>query len=95
MSGHLGRCPGCDSRVWVDTLMTKLEADAQALADVRTLDEWAAADDERYVVTGPQYFGKSWYCTLWHVENKREAGPFQADTPDAARHAAAEWVRSQ
>lgn len=58
------------------------------------LDAWAAADDERYVVYGPQYGGQSWYCTLWHTELKRVGGPFQAATADEARAAAARAIES-
>lgn len=81
---------GVDGRV--TEALRHLKADAQALADVRTLDEWAKAN------------GARWSCTPWndgwavcirrgpHADlSPHHAGP----TPDAARHAAAEWVRGQ
>lgn len=80
-------------------------ADAQALADLRTLDEWAQAGDKakgyrsHVLLPGTPlhdtpgasrvvlrvYTGHHWRAV--HTEH----GP----TPDAARHAAAEWVRGQ
>lgn len=71
------------------------EADAQALADVRTLDEWAKADDAKYWTCGPVYFGAGYYCSLRYDSEPHSRMSGHGPTPDAARHAAAEWVRGQ
>jgi len=56
---------------------------------VAVLDAWAALDDDHYYVCGPQYYGRSWYVTCWHVKQKRVHGPFTGESADAARVAAA------
>lgn len=69
------------------------EADAQALADVRTLDEWAKANGMGWAVYfGPDTFTSGpGYCVRLGDLPPCATCP----TPDAARHAAAEWVRGQ
>jgi hypothetical protein len=75
------------------------EADAQALADVRTLDEWATP--ERHFRVAPTGLttpvGQAWMCArmLWRVTYWLSAEEFFAPNPDAARHDAAEWVRGR
>lgn len=70
------------------------EGIGQALADVRTLDEWARAPrGMRAVLVAPWGDGRV-SCEL----QQADIMPSQihiATTPDAARHAAAEWVRGQ
>lgn len=80
---------GCDPEAFAE-----LEADAQALADVRTLDAWARANPDDTLT--PRYRGypdaspeEQWEI---YVGND-EWGLFA--TPDAARSAAAVWVREQ
>lgn len=71
-------------------IVDMLEADAQALADVRTLDEWADAqgwDD----TPRPRMTAKGWHVPL----GVGGIEPTFGKTRDAARHAAAEWVRGQ
>ncbi len=86
----------------LDDVYREIAADAQALADVRTLDEWAVRHPGLAFLT--QDFGISatgnhaeddhserWACLAPSSLALRFLGP----TPDAARHAAAEWVRGQ
>jgi hypothetical protein len=71
----------------------KMQDDAQALDDVRTLDEWADKQIGAKHWSGPSVSKEAAACTL--VSNfGKSSNSFQADTPDAARHAAAEWVRA-
>lgn len=65
----------------------------QELADVRTLDEWRASlPGLDWHMTGSD--GWSW-CRLYWGDDLAGRRGFDGPTPDAARHAAAEWVRSQ
>jgi hypothetical protein len=67
--------------------VARLEADAQALADVRTLDEWAGID-------GAHWSSGDGGAVVLHFADGRKRA-FTGPTPDAARHAAAEWVRTE
>lgn len=94
---NCGRSCGVDSETEneVHDALACAEADAQALADVRTLDEWAAQDPENPFATtrGEVDEPMRWCC--WREGPPNERCYFYAPTPDAARHAAAEWVRGQ
>jgi hypothetical protein len=72
-------------------------ADAQALADVRTLDEWARRHGVD--VPAPGIAGRDVCCIRLLGRDDYGAskffGRFEGPTPDAARHAAAEWVRKE
>jgi hypothetical protein len=71
----------------------KAEADAQALADVRTLDEWRRANRlVRQVVVGSR-----WARVLCQLQQQGDdvVAPFVADSEDEARAKAAAWVREQ
>ena len=70
-----------------------LRADAQALADVRTLDDWAAPGSGHNVELAS---GAHYQVCYLHGWNGDEA-EFSCDgaTPDEARAAAAAWVREQ
>lgn len=77
-----------------DALKEQLRADAQALADVRTLDDWQS-------LRGRQV--EQWtHDPLTYVELRERNGDeltahvvVFADTPDEARAKAAAWVREQ
>lgn len=89
-----GDCPACG--VHPDDV-TKTMADAQALADVRTLDEWAACEvacAERFEWTTSKMIpaSKGWRCVLRGI-TLRPVRDFQDTTPEGARAKAAEWVR--
>lgn len=78
------------------------EADAQALADVRTLDDWIRQRRYRYYsVDNHPAASADWICSLHDpdIECEDDAPDTTAQgrgpTPDAARRAAAEWVRGQ
>jgi hypothetical protein len=68
-------------------------ADAQALADVRTLDEWQAGRPERYWACGLQFDQAC--CKLHDGFRALIATEFFAPTPEAARAKAAAWAREQ
>jgi hypothetical protein len=84
--------------------LAQLEADAQALADVRTLDDWAADRDRD---EGPMSASHStrrpennnrgdWVAHLFSgYEGDEDSHDFQGATPEAARAKAAAWVREQ
>lgn len=67
---------------------------AQALADVRTLDEWASetVDWRRWKCGALPGFGH--HCWLEDTQH-RTVKPFTGATPDEARAKAAAWVREQ
>lgn len=77
----------------------ELKAMGQALADVRTLD----ASRFRYLCIppkeAPQQLEGKYVCRLSERHSRpgysRQWGEFSGDSADAARHAAAEWVRGQ
>jgi hypothetical protein len=70
--------------------MPELLADAQALADMRTLDEWAAGQPIRTPSPSPHRTEVGdWF--IWLSTGKYFDGP----TPEAARAKAAAWVREQ
>lgn len=69
----------------------QLLAAAQALADMRTLDR-ARADGHDF---GQPYPETSKPSSPWRIESNDSDLYWQGPTPDAARHAAAEWVRAQ
>ena len=72
--------------------LVQLEADARVVANLRTLDAWERkALGNRYVTGG---VGLSRVCVRLLVDGG-ELHSVWADDHDAARHAAAEWVRSQ
>jgi hypothetical protein len=83
------RCMHCDQ------LWSTLRADAQALADVRTLD--AAATETNFWRTRPAGYGLAFNCArmVWSSGAWLSAEVFDAETPDAARAKAAAWVREQ
>lgn len=72
------------------------QADAQALADVRTLD--AYLETLPYVWSWElTRFNGSW-AVVFTDGNRSElelAPTLEGETPDASRHEAAEWVRKQ
>lgn len=76
-------------------LLLKLQAATQALADVRTLDDWAGEHTSReHSTTRDQALPHmlAWTCEL--RPGKFERGKeFSAPTPDEARANAAAWVR--
>jgi hypothetical protein len=95
-----GHVPGCPR--------LKVDADARALADVRTLDEWAGMrplhDPDRMagwkwslvdegVLDAPDRF----MCELRNLRcpEDEDGECFTGPTPDAARAKAAAWVREQ
>lgn len=99
------KAPVREARKWIAKQdPVKLQADAQALADVRTLDEWAAAKDDRSVD-----LSCGWCVAFKDKPHLQPPGQVRVrllvsgdpthieygDTPDAARHAAAEWVRTE
>jgi hypothetical protein len=63
----------------------------ESARDVRTLDEWAKKQRGEGQVTVYDSQGLHWCCGL-HADGFSRG--FTAETPEAARHAAAEWVRS-
>jgi hypothetical protein len=71
-----------------------LEADAQALADVRTLDVWAVSDSSLFwqVILTDSPAAESWLCS---VQTEDACFKFRGPTPEGARAKAAEWVREQ
>lgn len=75
-----------------DRAAASLEADAQALADVRTLDEWAGANTQHRAVELAQR-QVSLFCG--DTDTGDQYRRFNGPTPDAARAAAAVWVREQ
>lgn len=80
----------------VAELLPFAEADAQALADVRTLESHTTAKQfwrPRPVVTRSWEYVRMVWSDTFKVFEIHEC--FQGPTPDAARHAAAEWVREQ
>lgn len=84
--------------------LAKLESDAQALADVRTLDAWAA-DRERdegpsnasHTTRRPENPNRGeWVTHLFSgYEGDEDQHDFHGATPEGARAKAAEWVRKQ
>lgn len=73
-----------------DDELDRLEADAQALADVRTLDEWAAGQPIRTPSPSPYKTEVGdWFIWL------STGNYFDAPTPEGARAKVAEWVRKQ
>ena len=72
----------------------KRQADAQALADVRTLDDWARGEKGRSHDTGFAFDGLGYFCTL-QERTVIKVQAFEAATPDEARAKAAAWVREQ
>ncbi len=79
-------CPGCQTDWEV-----RVRADAQALADVRTLDEWAETE-----------LGRAWRSSNDGLDRRvtlyadqRIHQVFAAKTPTEARAKAAAWVREQ
>lgn len=86
-------CPVCfgDGTIDVDDL-PKVRAAAQALADVRTLDEWCEGQ-----------LGRRWCCEIADEDGWRaklfgtsiKAGEHYGATPDEARAEATAWVRAQ
>lgn len=80
-----------DARTLIDLLKEQLAHEQAVNADVRTLD---AARAEGYD------FGQPYPITRapdspWRIESSDSEVYWEGPTPDAARHAAAEWVRSQ
>lgn len=75
--------------------LAKVEADRQALADVRTLDAWCRTEDGCQCTvadTGSIYSESAlWVCTMEGVNDHKES--FRGSTPDEARAKAAAWVR--
>lgn len=73
-----------------------IRADAQALADVRTLDDWAKGGKLlEWSVTDCSYPGhdpKHWCCRLATTAGNTY---LYGATPDEARAKAAAWVRGQ
>lgn len=63
------------------------ESDAIALADLRTLDGWAMREGKPVQSGG--------YNSGFKVHLSGTGQSFFSSHPDNARHAAAEWVRSQ
>lgn len=81
-------------------LREQAAADAQALADVRTLDDWARERfDVRTWVMFPPDDERLCLCSLREAGKSPGAGgfpgSFTGETEDAARHAAAGWVRKE
>lgn len=73
-----------------ETKLNNVEADAQALADVRTLDEWAADQPIRTPSPSPHKTETGdWFIWL------STGNYFAAATPEGGRAKAAEWVRKQ
>lgn len=71
----------------------RLEADAQVLADMRTLDEWARTNHGGW--NSAPGFRDQWYRTCVYADGLTPSLQFDGATPDEARHKAAEWVRAQ
>jgi hypothetical protein len=77
--------------------LEQLRADAQALADVRTLDDWARSG--RHVTQGQRevtsFADGEYTCTLFEATEQGESPHwFHGATPDEARAKAAAWVRT-
>jgi hypothetical protein len=93
--GSLRSCsiPDCHSCMFDREAIERLEADARALADMRTLDDWRAVSPERtWLMSGD---GWSW-CRLYdHSTNGPQVYAGEGATPDEARAKAAAWVREQ
>lgn len=72
------------------SVVDSVATNEQALADVRTLDEWAAASYMRSwrLSHDPHDYRVTFYSAAGRIEGQ-VCGP----TPDAARAAAAAWVR--
>lgn len=68
--------------------------EAHALADVRTLDAWAAARRRNVPQVQRDPGGGTWTIFL-HDDLGNERLPFTGATPDEARAKAAAWVREQ
>jgi len=85
-------CPTCGEALDDPELhLQRFSADAQALADVRTLDEWAGrGDPDRYWGMSPTA-----ECVVYDRSVGSRERIFIGDTPDAARAKAAAWVREQ
>lgn len=67
-------------------------ADAQALADVRTLDDWAGQIQSRFWAV--KTVNESPCCCLWALDVRELAVCVRVGTtPDEARAKAAAWVR--
>ena len=77
-----------------DRAFQAIERDAQALADVRTLDGWLDADvgtrQLKFIPTNEDF------CVSFLAGSPMQiVGFVRAETPDAARAKAAAWVREQ
>ncbi len=74
--------------------LLSLEADAKALRDMRTLDDWAARHACREVYLDHAGFegDRKWFLNL--DDDRGENHDFHGATPDEARGAAAAWVRA-
>lgn len=72
-------------------IIERLKADAKALADVRTLDEWAETELGRAWRSSND--GRDRRVTLYADQRIHQV--FATKTPDAARAKAAAWAREQ
>lgn len=91
-----GRCRLAFVKLWEHRREDRLErekADAEALAVVRELDDWAKAN--RRFAPAPDWDGKSWGVHVPWPGDTAGSDRVEAATPDAARAAAAAWVRAQ
>lgn len=72
--------------------LAQLRADAQALADVRTLDEWARECFGGWN-TAPGFRAEWYRCSVYNAAMTTKT--FDGRTPDEARAKAAAWARGQ
>jgi hypothetical protein len=83
------------SETEAEDLIERVRADAQALVDVRTLDDWATSNKRQVPSPEPSETRPDVWMVVIPAKHSVDVRVFEGPTPEAARAKAAAWVREQ